>query len=263
MTLVAAFVQRDFGITRSYRFAVMLELALGLMNLLVYFFISRTFKDVPASDLAGAPSYFAFAAVGIAMTTVIDAASAGIAVSIREEQLTGTLEAVVTQPVSPLGLAVGMSGLPFVGATVRAAIYLFLATVLLDLDIASADWGGAAAVLGMSALALSSLGIASGAMVLLFKRADVIAGFGAFAMGLLSGSVFPISVLPDWLRPIGEAMPTRFAFDGLRAALFTGKGWGDDVLALSLFAAVLVPAALWAFAAALKAAKRAGSIAEY
>jgi ABC-2 type transport system permease protein len=79
----------------------------------------------------------------------------------------------------------------------------------------------------------------------------------------VSGAVFPLSVLPDWLEPIGKAMPTRFAFQGLREALFGSGNWGGEVLGLCIYAVVLLPAALWAFSAALEAAKRAGSIAEY
>jgi hypothetical protein len=68
--------------------------------------------------------------------------------------------------------------------------------------------------------------------------------------------------LPGWLEPIAEVMPTRFSFDGLRDALFGGS-WSGDVAVLCLFAVGLLPPALWAFAASLRAAKRSGSIAEY
>jgi ABC-2 type transport system permease protein len=150
-----------------------------------------------------------------------------------------------------------------VAAAVRAALYLVLAAVILDLDFPQADWGGAVAVLAISGIALSSLGILSAALVMVIKRGDVVVGLGVFALGLFSGAVFPISVLPGWLQPIAEVMPTRFSFDGLRDALFGGSGWSDDVAVLCLFAVVLVPPALWAFAAAMRAAKRSGSIAEY
>jgi ABC-2 type transport system permease protein len=82
-------------------------------------------------------------------------------------------------------------------------------------------------------------------------------------MGFVSGAVFPVSVLPGWLQPLGEVVPTRFAFDGLRAALFEGGGWHGDVLALVLFAAVALPLATALFRAALSWSKRTGSLAKY
>ena len=84
-----------------------------------------------------------------------------------------------------------------------------------------------------------------------------------YAMTILGGALFPISVLPDWLEWLGRAMPIRFAFDGVRAALFEGQAWAHDALALLAFGAALAPIALGAFALALRRAKKAGTISEY
>jgi ABC-2 type transport system permease protein len=267
MTLIPrtvwALITRDFLIARSYRIAVVLDVVLGALNLLVYFFISKTFGDPDPASLGPAPDYFAYAAVGVAMSTVISAATAAVSTRMRQEQLTGTLEATVSQPISPTTLAAGTSGLPFMAAVVRSAVFLSVAVLLFDLHLPNAEWPGVAAVLVASGLALSSLGVSSAAMVMIIKRGDVIVSLAVFALGLFSGALFPISVLPDWIQPIAKVMPTRFCYDGLRSALFGGGDWGTDVLVLCAYAVVLVPAALWAFAAALRWAKRAGSIAEY
>jgi ABC-2 type transport system permease protein len=263
MNAIRAIVLRDFLVARSYSVAVGLDLLLGLVNLLLYYFISRTFADAAPASLGGAPSYFAFAAVGIVIVTVINAAAAAVAIRIREEQLTGTLEATISQPVSHTGLAAGMTGLPFLMAFVRGGLYLLLAVLLLDLEFPRADWLGVILVLAMSGIALSCLGIASAAMVMVVKRGDVVVGLGLLALGLMSGAFFPISVLPEWLQQVAEVVPPRFSFDGLRSALFEGSGWGDDLLVLWLFALTLVPLSLWAFGAAMRFARRAGSIAEY
>jgi ABC-2 type transport system permease protein len=170
---------------------------------------------------------------------------------------------MVTEPISPTSLAAGTSGLPFISAGARATLYLSICVLLFNLNLPHADWPGAIAVLAASGLALSSLGVGAAAMVMIVKRGDVVASFGVFALGLFSGALFPISVLPDWLEPIAKVMPTRFSFDGLRSALFGGGSWGDDVLVLCAYAVVLLPAALWAFSAALRWARRTGSIAEY
>ena len=89
-----------------------MDLIVGVINLAVFFFISQTFDDVGSADLNGAPSYFAFAAIGIAITVVIDAASTTLAGRIRQEQLTGTLETLLVQPVTVSELAFGLAGFP-------------------------------------------------------------------------------------------------------------------------------------------------------
>jgi hypothetical protein len=89
----------EYASRRTYRLAFLLDLVFGIANLLVYYFISRTLSIGQHSDLGSAPTYFAFALVGIAITNVIGAAATGLAYRIREEQFTGTLEALLVQPL--------------------------------------------------------------------------------------------------------------------------------------------------------------------
>ncbi len=260
---VLALVRRDYLLTRSYRNTFLLELLFGVINLAVYYFISKTFGGVNPGQLQGAPSYFDFAAVGIIMTVVIGATSTEVATVVRQEQLTGTLETLFIQPLTTAEVALGLVGLPFLFAMVRAAFYLAIAAIFLGLDVSNASWIGAGLTLVVTAGAMAALGIAGGAFVLVAKRGDLMSAMILFAMGFVSGAVFPVSVLPAWVQPIGKVVPTRFAFDGVRDALFQGTGWLGDVLALSLFVVICLPLAIWLFAGALDWSKRRGSLAQY
>jgi ABC-2 type transport system permease protein len=259
---IGALVRRDLAVARSYRLSFYLDIALGVVDLCIYYFISKTFPHA-ISNLGGAPSYFAFALVGVAMTIVINSASTQLALRVREEQLTGTLEALTVQPLSGTTLALGLIGLPFILAMLRVALYLLAAGTLLGVDFSKADWPGFILVLLMSAVALSGIGIALGGLVLVIKRGAVVASLVIFLMGLLGGAFFPVAVLPQWLRPLAYIVPTRFAFDGLRDALYRGGGWGGDVAALAIIAAVSVPAAMWLFGAALRYGRRSGTLVQY
>jgi ABC-type multidrug transport system permease subunit len=255
--------RRDFLLTRSYRFTFALDLVFGVINLLVYYFISRTFVHVSSEQLQGAPSYFDFAAVGIIVTVVIGATSTEIASRVRQEQLTGTLEALFMQPLATSEVALGLVGLPFVFAMVRAFFYIAVAAIWLGLDVSNASWPGSVLMLIATGGAMAGLGVLAGAMVLVVRRGELITGVALFAMGFVSGAVFPIAVLPDWLQAIGRIVPTRFAFDGLRSALFQGTGWQNDVIALMVFTVVGIPLAIVLFSAALEWSKRRGSLAKY
>jgi ABC-2 type transport system permease protein len=256
-------MRRDFAISRAYRLAFAMDLAFGVIDLAFYYFVSKTFEGAVTQDLGGAPSYFAFVTVGLAITVVIGATSAQLAQRVREEQLTGTLEALVTQPIKSSELAFGLGGLPFLLALARAGVYLIVATALLGVSFAGADWFGFAVVMAATGASLLGLGIALGALVLVIKRATVVVTLATFALGLLGGAFFPVSVLPDWLEPIAAVIPTRFAFDGLRAALFQGGGWESDAVALLGIAVVGVPVALWLFHTALDHCRRTGSLVQY
>jgi ABC-2 type transport system permease protein len=262
-SVITALVERDYRITRSYRLALVLDLFYGVIEVAVYYFISKTFADTSTAELSGAPSYFEFATVGIIVTLVIASASTGIAQRLREEQLAGTLEALVIQPVRTPELAFGWAGFACFFAFFRAAIYLFFAASVFGLDVHDASVAGLLVVLLATATAMLGLGIVVAAITILFKRGGTFAAFAIFAMSFLSGSVFPVSVLPDWLRPLGEVMPPKFALDGARHALFLGTGWAGDALALAAFGLVSIPVAIWLLHAALLAARRGGSIAEY
>jgi ABC-2 type transport system permease protein len=261
--VVAAIARRDYRITRSYRLAFGLDVVYGALELVLYFFVSKVVGHVPSSSLAGAPSYFAFAAVGVVLGAVLLEAVHAFSAGLRGEQLTGTLEVLAAQPLTLLELCTGLLSFPLSFASVRAAAYLVIASFWMDLDLSRTSWPGVAGILAAAAFAMAPLGILAGAAVLMWKRGTAIVGTLVYLMSLLGGVVFPISVLPGSLHWLGRLMPVRFAYDGVRSAMFTGGGWESDLLALVGFGAALTPLALAAFAAAFAHARRAGTISEY
>jgi ABC-2 type transport system permease protein len=264
LPIVSALVRRDFLSTRSYRLVFVLDVGYGVLDLLLYFFISEALADrIPQEDLSGAPSYFAFAAVGIVLGSVLDATSAGVGYRTREEQVTGTLEALTAQPLSVLEQCVGTVGFPFVFAAVRSTLYLVVAAAVLGLDVSETDWLGVMAIVIGAGLAMAPIGILAGAAVVVWKRGHIVSGTLVYGMTILAGMVFPVSALPDWLEPLTRLVPITYAFDGARAAVFTGTGWANDLAALLAWSVVLWPLSVLAFARALAHSKRAGTLAQY
>lgn len=261
--MIAALLRRDLQIRASYRLILVIDLFIGTIDVLVYYFISRTFEGTASTALGAAPSYFAFALVGIVITAVVQAASSGVAMSVREEQLTGTLEHLVAQPLTPTEMSLGMCALPFAFAIVRVALYLIIGGAVLGTDFSDTSWVGFAAVLAATGAAMSAVGIVTAAAVLVLKRGQTISGLIVFGMSFVGGAFFPVSVLPGWLEKLGSILPPRFAFDGLRQALYAGSGWADDALILFGLSLVVLPASVWLFHRALEHARRGGTIAQY
>ena len=261
--VVLAIVRRDFMTARSYRAAFILDMAFGLANILVYYFISKALGNITSPGLSGAPTYFAFAAVGASMSLVIQAATTGLARRVREEQLTGTLEALVGQPVSSTEIALGVAGFPFMFAMLRVSLYITMAGLVLDLPLGKADFVGFAITLLTSGASLAAVGIVLGGVTVAIKRGDSLIMLTVFALGLFGGAVFPRSVLPSWLQTLTAWVPTKFAFDGVRNALFLGTKWADEATALLIIAVGLFPLGLLAFKLAIDWARRRGSLGEY
>jgi ABC-2 type transport system permease protein len=260
---VWAIVRRDWLITRSYRTAFVMTGAAAAINILAYYFISETFDGGATAQLQGAPSYFAFALVGIVISTVVQSAALAVSRRLREEQLTGTLEAIAGQPLRDGELALGLAGYPFIFSGVRAIGYLVVAGLLFGVSFASTDWLGLVAVLISTSAFVVGLGLIIAAFVLLIKRAETIAALITFGLAFLGGAFFPVEAFPEWLEAIARITPTRLAYDGTRAALYTGEGWEDDAVILLLVAAVTIPAGIWAFGASLRRQRRMGTLGEY
>jgi ABC-2 type transport system permease protein len=258
-----AFLRRDWRTTKSYRLPFILDAFYGFLNLAVYFFISRTFQGVGVGHLQGAPSYFAFAAVGLIVGTIIDTASDTIAYRIRDEQLAGTLEALLVQPLSVTQFCLGAIAFPFVFAASRATLYLAIAAIWMHLDFEQTRWVGLTLMLLLGAAAITTFGILAGAVALVLKRGEVAAGMAIFALTILSGSVFPVSSLPGWLQQLSKILPLRYVLEGIRHALFGNGNWTTSAIVLAGFALVGVPAAIWIFGRALALSRRAGTVGQY
>lgn len=261
--VVRTLIAREYASRRTYRLAFVLDLLFGIANLLVYYFISRTLSVGQHSDLGSAPTYFAFALVGIAITQVIGAAATGLAYRVREEQFTGTLEALLVQPITLNELSVGLAGYPFLFSMLRAAVYILVGGGLLGVDFSHASWLGFVVMLLASALAFGSIGIMLGGVILVAKRGEALVGVTMYALGILGGAFFPIAALPNWLQPIVSILPTHFAFHGLRAAIFLGTDWQTDALVLFFFGVLSLPLANYLFRRAVDHTRAAGTLNQF
>jgi ABC-2 type transport system permease protein len=240
------------------KFALILDLVFGALNLVVFQFIGRVLRNPAPGSVTRAGGYFSFASVGIAFFLVVQTATIVMTRQIRDEQQSGTLELAVAQPVGADSLALGLAGFPFLFATLRAFAYLLLAAVL-GLQTSHANWIGVVAVLMAAAPAIAAIGIVLAAVALVVDRGDVLGRFAAFGLGFLSGAYFPVSELARPWRLISAALPTRVALDGQRAAL-AGASWWRSAAVLAVFDVVTLPAAMAVFAGALSWARRRGRL---
>lgn len=258
------FFWRDLAIARTYRTVFVFELVEALFGAALFYYTAR-FVDSPEleSSLPRGTSYFAFSLIGFAFLDYLSAALDTFDRSLEEALNSGTLEHIlVTQTSLPVFLA-GSAIYPFLASTVRIAVYLFWGAVLFGLALGSANWLSVAAVLIASLLAFSGLGIFSAAYLLLFKRGNpgkwLLVGISSIAGGML----FPVSVLPAWLQLIARLNPITYALDAMRAALLAGAALaslGHLLAMLLLFAAILLPTSMLAFAWALRRTKATGTL---
>jgi ABC-2 type transport system permease protein len=75
--------------------------------------------------------------------------------------------------------------------------------------------------------------------------------------------MYPVSVLPEPLRILARLIPITYALEGMRAALLAHASWsqlGPSIVALLIFAAILIPLSFAVFAWALRRTKITGTL---
>lgn len=261
---IAAFFLRDFAIARGYRGALVLETLEALFGVATFFYLSR-FVESPELEraLPAGTNYFAFALVGFAFFDYLSVALSAFDTSIEEARQNRTLEALlVTQTPLPVILA-GSAVYPFVIMALRTCVYLAWGALFFGFTPSAANWPAAAAVLAASVLAFAGLGILSASYSVLFKRGNPAKWVVLGVSGLVSGLMYPVSVLPQWLQWVARIIPVTYSLEGMRAAVLAGAGWSriwPSVAALLVFATILLPVSFAVFAWALRRTKVTGTL---
>ncbi|MBI4865659.1 MAG: ABC transporter permease [Candidatus Wallbacteria bacterium] len=165
------------------------------------------------------------------------------AMSIVREKERGTLEQIRVSPISGLQFILGKT-LPYLGISLlAAAIILLAARVLFGIAVR----GSYLELLGLTLLYLTgALGLGllvstvADSQALAFQQALLVSMLPSV---LLSGFIFPIANMPEWLRAITCAVPARFYLVALRGVILKGaplEVYSEQVAALAAFAAVML-----------------------
>jgi len=121
-------------------------------------------------------------------------------------------------PVYLLGRGVArfITGSIAVFITIVAGV-LFLKV---PLHFAEINWGLFLVTLFLGVVMLALLGLLLAGITLTVARHEGFIGEAtAGALYIFSGAVFPLDVLPEWLRPVGYFMPTTYWLELLRRSL--------------------------------------------
>jgi ABC-2 type transport system permease protein len=258
---------RDFAIESSYRSAFILQLAATFFEVAALYYLSH-FVDSPQLDrsLPAGHSYFAFVLVGVAFFDYMGVSMNLFDASLEQARRNGTLESILVTDTSLPVVLTGAAAYPFVLMSLRTLVYLAWGAILFGFPAGGANWIGAAVVLAVSVLAFTGLGILSSSYLLLFKRGNPAKWLLLGVSGVLGGLMYPVSILPGWLQKLAAIIPVTYSLQGLRAALLTGADFRallPNILALSIFAVILLPVSFIVFGWALRRTKISGTLTHF
>ena len=138
LAVVGAIARRDFLVARSYHLAcIILDVVYGVLEVSTYCFISRVFCLLQEVRL-GQPQATSRLRRSVSCSQPRGSSSAttyAFSGELRNEQLTGTLEALAAQPLTPVELCAGFVSFPLIFALFCAVAYLAVAGVWLHLDV--------------------------------------------------------------------------------------------------------------------------------
>lgn len=262
-----AFVRRDFQIAVSYKSAFVADVVGILFKVVTFFYIGEVFGGAVSSSLESfGGNYFAFLIIGIALTDFVHTSLETFDTSIRDSQMTGTLEIVLLSPIKLPHFLLYSSLWAYIFTTFRFLVYMLFGAVLFKLAVGGANALSTAVMLLLTILCYAPLGIISATVIMVFKKGAWFRTLVSAVSFLLGGVVYPISVLPDGLNTLSYYVPMTHSVTGMRQALLNGSSLNElypHVLFLTIFAAVFIPLSMSMFELGLNRTKKLGTLTQY
>ena len=118
----------------------------------------------------------------------------------------------------------------------------------------------------LAVVVFSGLGILSASFVMILKRGSPISWILNWLSWLLGGVLYPVTILPEWLRQLSLLLPITYVIEGMRAALIGAAAWSElwhSLGPLIVFALTIIPLAILSFYYATRRARVTGTLPHY
>jgi ABC-2 type transport system permease protein len=262
-----AFLRMDAIEDFSYPMSVVFQQASHVLPVIVYFFVARLFTRSGGAEASAVGDYYSFAVVGLSAAALLQMALSGFGTQLQYAQDRGTLETLLTEPIPWLGIPFAMNLWRTATGMLSCVIMLGLGA-LLGADLRLAGLPTFLAVAALGTLACTAVGILSASLMVLAKRAAPLLTLYGLVASLFAGALFPIDLVPGWLRWISYLVPHTYVIAVSRQVLMAQPPlavipldvafWSLTAFTLSTFAV-----GLFLFGRALQYARKMGLLSGY
>jgi ABC-2 type transport system permease protein len=181
-------------------------------------FTIKTMGIVP-----GNPNYFEFMAPGIMAMVIMMAAMIGLAGSISREREMGTLDGIISAPISRLSIVLGKSLAQIIRGLLQAVLTLLLAILIFGV-VVHGNLALLVLLLLLTVFSFIGLGVIISSVASQQETAITIMMTITFPMLFLSGALFPIQQMPAIMQWISKVLPLTYAVSALRKCIVLGTG---------------------------------------
>jgi ABC-2 type transport system permease protein len=196
--------------------------------------------------------YIQYIAPGVLTWGVANAAVFSIAFALMQWRESDLLRIIRMTPTPVATLLSSKLAIALVVAAVQTVLFVGIATIpFFGLRPAASSWE-AVPLLALGVLTFFALGAVIGSITNTAESVAAVSNVVMLPMAFLSGSFFPLDMMPGWLQQVAQVFPLYYLNDGVGHAL-NGNGTSSDLL-LSLgvlagfgvvFAAVAVKVFRW------------------
>jgi ABC-2 type transport system permease protein len=266
LRLLPAFMRRDLAIQLSYRADFTLQTSSVLLTLILFYYVSELVDDgALGAEAGGDEGYFGFVVIGLALLRVLSSGLNSFAQRLRNDQTSGTLEAMLASPVRPRTAILFSAAFDLLRATFFASVMIAAAIVLFGLRLDTDVVGVLVALVTLVGAigVFAAVGMLLAAFTVIYKQSSAALQIASTGVGVLSGVYFPLETFPEGVQVIANLIPMTWAVDVTRSALLEGTIETDRFLLLLAAAVVLLPAALVVVDRAVVKARRQGTLGQY
>jgi ABC-2 type transport system permease protein len=251
---LSAYIRIDLVEERTFPLSTVLRYVAVVFPVLLYYFQS--------AFLGLGDQMFLIMLIGTGVSVGLQDALTGLTGRLTYAQERGTLETYLVEPVPWALIPVAMNVWRSFTGTVCSCLMIGWGVVLgAPIKLSAIPLAFVVLLLGVTAC--NAIGTLASSYLVLFKRGDPVIMLYGLAASVLGGALFPITVLPGWLRWMSYLIPHSYVISAERQLLMENPPVGGpppwlSVTVLVGFCTVVFGASLFIFDRSLKLARRLG-----
>ena len=205
------------------------------------------------------PEALTYAALGAAVMGVWTATSVPASSALQRQRWHGTLELLAAAPAH-----FGAVLLPMTIATATIGLYCITSTLLwgrflFGIELAIANPLIFAVAIAATILSIGMLGFLMAVSFVRYRTSWAIGAASEYPVWLICGFLVPLSLLPDWVRPISWGLAPTWGMTAIRESASGGTPLLDLIMCLAL-GGVYVSFGLIVLETVLRSARTRGSL---
>lgn len=262
-----AFIKKDFCEEVHYP-TVFFNKFGGVVFLVVEAYILRRLFSQEASVYLAhyGGDYFPFAVVGWAFALFFLNCANIFPEAVWTAQSKGTLEILLTTPLTPYSLIILSSLWSFLSALFQLLLFFVVGVLFLRCNLVWTHLFAAFIVGLIAVVCFCGFGMMSAASCLVLKRHINVRGFLYTLVAFFGGVYFPIAIFPECLQKISHLVPLTYFLNLMREVLINGVSLANiyyQVILLAVFSLVVLLIGLFLLRISLSRLRRDGSAAFY